>query len=503
MHEQLSLLDKTKPIDPDQLGDPSGYKGLYAFHKYWGKKPHELLAFIVQRLTAPGALVIDPFVGSGTAAREAILHKRHFIGCDINPIACALTRVLLSPPRLGVVTSGFAAVSQYAKEKILDTYRLSEGRGFASHYLWDGPTLKSVWQSNGSRIRRTENAPTEHDITLAESFKNYVSSLTDPPFYNNSRINADESLTLRDLFTGRALHNIDLLLRAIETLDVEQRDALKLCLTAASGQMSNMVFAVTNRGKTRGEQSSKVEVGSWVIGYWRPTLHFEVNAWNCFTRRTDRLTTALSTADPLSGTKLAQRPDDVLSKTRSAYVACMDCRRLLSTLPDRSVDLIITDPPHSDRIPYLELSAMWNALWGCPATFEQEIVVSDAKGRGKTPAAYSADVQAVLSQLGRVLRPTGFMVFLFNARNSSDWVALKPAMEMSSTSAPLRYVGCFPAQYSAGSVVQDNREGGLKHDYALVFSGSADLSIERRSALMTIGGWSSCLPPNSVDQGIK
>jgi hypothetical protein len=266
--------------------------------------------------------------------------------------------------------------------------------------------------------------------------------------------------------------------------------------------MSNMVFAVTNRGKTRGEQSSKVEVGSWVIGYWCPTLHFEVNAWNCFARRADKLMTALSTTDPLCGTEIAMHPDEVLLKRRPAYVGCMDGRALLSTLPDRSVDLVITDPPHSDRIPYLELSAMWNSLWGCPVSFEEEIVVSDAKGRGKTPAAYSADIRTVLSQLGRVLKPTGLMVFLFNARNSCDWVAIKPAMEMNSSSAPLRYVGCFPAQYSARSVVQDNREGGLKHDYALVFSGSADLSLERRTALMTTRGWSSNLPPNSIEKEI-
>jgi hypothetical protein len=341
--------------------------------------------------------------------------------------------------------------------------------------------------------------PSQHDIALVETFKDYVSSLTDPHFFKNSRINADEGLTLHDLFTGRALHNIDLLLRAMERLAVGQRDAMKLCLTAASGQMSNMVFAVTNRGKTRGEQSSKVEVGSWVIGYWRPTLHFEINAWNCFARRAEKLITALSTTDPLSGTELAKHPDDVLSAKRAAFIDCLDCRALLSTLPDRSVDLVITDPPHSDRIPYLELSAMWNTLWGCPANFEQEIVVSDAKGRGKTPVTYSADLQTVLSALGRVLRPTGFMVFLFNARNSSDWVALKPAMEMNPSSAPLRYVGCFPAQYSAGSVVQDNREGGLKHDYALVFSGSADLTVERRTMLTAIPGWSSSLPPNSIE----
>ncbi|TAM84782.1 MAG: site-specific DNA-methyltransferase [Acidobacteria bacterium] len=498
MHEQLRLLENPLSQESDQLEVPTGYRGLYAFHKYWGKKPHELMRFIVGLLTSPADLVLDPFVGSGTSAREALLHKRRFIGCDINPIACAITRLLSSPPRLETVTNGFAAVTGQVRDDILKTYRLEKGGGIASHYLWDGPVLKSVWQSNGLRMRRTELKPTDHDVSLMEIYKNYVNPLKFPHLFTNSRINAEAGLTVGDLFTGRALRNIDVLLSAIESLDADQRDALRLCLTAASGQMTNMVFAITNRGKTRGERALKVEVGSWVIGYWRPTVHFEINVWNCFARRVEKLIDALSTTDPLCGTKIAHFSNEVLSKKREAYVGCLDCRSLLASLPDQSVNLVVTDPPHSNRIPYLELSAMWNSLLGCPADFDHEIVVSEARARSKSVDAYTADIQGTLLQLSRVLKPHGAMVFLFNARNSSDWAALRPAMAINSSSAQLRYIGCFPAQYSTGSVVQDNRAGSLRHDYALVFSGSAGLSEARLTMLNKVQGWSYDLPPNSI-----
>ena len=58
--------------------------------------------------------------------------------------------------------------------------------------------------------------------------------------------------------------------------------------------MTKMVFAVTGRGKTKENSLTKVEVGSWVIGYWRPRLHFEVNVWNCFENRVRKLVNALS-----------------------------------------------------------------------------------------------------------------------------------------------------------------------------------------------------------------
>jgi hypothetical protein len=61
--------------------------------------------------------------------------------------------------------------------------------------------------------------------------------------------------------------------------------------------MSKMVFAVTSRGKTKGEISHKVEAGSWVIGYWRPSLHFEINVWDCFQRRLSKLQKAIAAGD--------------------------------------------------------------------------------------------------------------------------------------------------------------------------------------------------------------
>ena len=60
-----------------------------------------------------------------------------------------------------------------------------------------------------------------------------------------------------------------------------------------------------------------------------------------------------------------------------------DCLSLLPQLPDNSVDLIITDPPHGDRIPYLELSEIWNVILREEPPFEAEIVVSNAKARSK------------------------------------------------------------------------------------------------------------------------
>jgi site-specific DNA-methyltransferase (adenine-specific) len=54
------------------------------------------VAFLIDRLTLPGYLVVDPFLGSGTTAAAAVKLRRRFIGCDINPGAVAITQERLA-----------------------------------------------------------------------------------------------------------------------------------------------------------------------------------------------------------------------------------------------------------------------------------------------------------------------------------------------------------------------------------------------------------------------
>jgi hypothetical protein len=60
----------------------------------------QLPRFFIERLTQPGEIVYDPFMGRGTTVLEAALLGRVPCGCDINPLSVVLTRPRLRPPRL-------------------------------------------------------------------------------------------------------------------------------------------------------------------------------------------------------------------------------------------------------------------------------------------------------------------------------------------------------------------------------------------------------------------
>jgi hypothetical protein len=58
----------------------------------------QLPAFFVERLSRPGDVVFDPFMGRGTAPLEAALRGRVPAGNDVSPLAAMLLRPRLRPP---------------------------------------------------------------------------------------------------------------------------------------------------------------------------------------------------------------------------------------------------------------------------------------------------------------------------------------------------------------------------------------------------------------------
>ena len=70
----------------------------------------QLPRFFIERLTEPGQIVYDPFMGRGTTVVEAALLGRVPCGCDINPLSVFLTRPRLNPPTLPQVAERLKAI---------------------------------------------------------------------------------------------------------------------------------------------------------------------------------------------------------------------------------------------------------------------------------------------------------------------------------------------------------------------------------------------------------
>jgi DNA modification methylase len=83
--------DALADVDWAFLTTPDAH-ALHGLHPYPAKFVPALPRVVIERLTEPGDLVMDPFAGSGTALVEALLLGRRAVGGDLNPVAIVTSR---------------------------------------------------------------------------------------------------------------------------------------------------------------------------------------------------------------------------------------------------------------------------------------------------------------------------------------------------------------------------------------------------------------------------
>jgi adenine-specific DNA methylase len=460
--------------DPQSDLTPVTYKGIYSMHKYWGKKPHNIVRSFIKRYTEEGHIVMDPFCGSGVTAIEALLTKRKAIAIDLNPIATFITRAILLPVDPIDIEIEYKSIRNTVEHKINELYLTRCTRcgttAVGTHFIWECNVMKKIWyhcKVCGERkgIKTPDQADYERVCAIETQQIPYFYPQT--PLYENSRLNAYSGMTVADLFTKRNLMALSMLLHEIEKVkDNLIRDVLKFTFTSCLAQGSKMIFVVKHRGKTSGNvKHEKEEVGSWVTGFWIPNERFEINVWQCFENRFRKVLNGKKEVfQHLSGSYLEAETFEDLMKERNILIDTRSATDL-SHLPDESVDYIFTDPPHGDRIPDLELSLMWMSWLQMKADFGAEIVVSNAKRRKKNIEDYQRRLFLALREMHRVLKRGRYMSVAFNSWDEEVWDAfIAPCRDLG-----FEIVDIAPVKYSAASVLQDSRERALRNDFVLTF----------------------------------
>lgn len=137
IQKQLSFLDEPEPVDLLEALEQFTYNGKstvieeradlrYFINEFWtarqrqSHRVHEvsyracfkaqLPGFFIERLTEPGEVVYDPFMGRGTTLIEAALRGRVPMGNDINPLSKALAEPRLNTPSLPEISNRLAEI---------------------------------------------------------------------------------------------------------------------------------------------------------------------------------------------------------------------------------------------------------------------------------------------------------------------------------------------------------------------------------------------------------
>ena len=451
---------------------PKPHTGIYSMHKYWSKKPSNIINRYIKKYTNPGDIVLEPFLGSGISSIESIFLNRKTIGIDINPMSIFITKQMLADNNISDIEKKFKDIEKILCKKIDKIYKVSiNNKSFtATHFIYKDDILTEVWYKDNN-VKKIINVTKTSNFKILNNFtyKDIKTFIPTKKMIRNPKINAKDSMSIYNLFTPRNMSVLSMIFNEINKIKDEAiRDFFKFCFTSCLGQASKMVFVISNRKKMQNKNisSNRKEVGSWVTGYWIPKEHFEINAWNCFKNRYNRnLKSKKEFKKYNPNIKYTENFKGLKNNKGTICLINDSCYKVLKKLPDNSIDYVITDPPHGNRIPYLELSMMWNDWLGFEANMKDELIVSDAKIRNKTITEYIKLLEKILVEINRVLKNNKYFTLMFNSYDNQLWKKLQQIL--FNLDLELSDIGTIG--YSAPSVIQNSREGGLKTDFIFTF----------------------------------
>ena len=120
----------------------------------------------------------------------------------------------------------------------------------------------------------------------------------------------------------------------------------------------------------------------------------------------------------------------------------------LHFIKDESIDYIYTDPPYGAKIPYLDLSAMWNAWLDLEVTeedYKNEAI--EGGGHSKSKKEYNTLIADSIKEMYRVLKFDRWMSFVFAHKDPEFWHLIIDTAERCG----FEYVGAVPQKNGQSS----------------------------------------------------
>ncbi len=446
---------------------PRTHSSMYLMHKYWARKPANIVATYIRKYSRPGEIVLDPFMGSGVTVLESVFQQRRAVGIDVNPISsfiCRNSGILVDLDRFN---AGFDLLSLevYQSDSVYSLlYKIlcpkCHTTSEITHIIWknnynpnispEKNALEGQSQPQQEILEIRLSCPTcgalsfttidspeflalETKLRKQESEARLLLGKFHIPEVNfDFRYSEDHKfLQLRHnlrtapkmsaLFTDRAfvmLLWIRSLILALPQSFYSLQDLFLFTLTSALGQASKMVWVIDKR---QGKQLRKKQVGSWTHHFfWDPSSYFEVNAWKCFSQRFKKIVRGKteSNARNQQTSYTFNLSSDFSHLSAESPVLLLNQSVIDNALPDNSVDFIFSDPPYGDSIQYGELGSLWAAWLGIEmdqyiSTMQQAEITINSRQQ-KTLSHYTALLDQAFTRLYQILKPDKFMVLTFH-----------------------------------------------------------------------------------------
>ena len=459
-----------------ELIDAKTHTSEYLLHKYWARKPHNVVANLIENLLPHGGKLLDPCCGSGVSLREAAKLGIDATGIDLNPIACLISSVLLNPPSVNdfetcvlpiinemerlatpYYSGGNGDVIKYLVHKInvkcdcgktisVDTVR-KEGKRSVCPYCEKQLTfnLENLTDTTITGYCTDGEIQTDPDtLTQQKAYSDTYVLENDvtkyiTKFSENRRILAFKGMTTDMLFTKRNFSLLAQFAEYFENINDEKvKNAAKLLLTASSAQCSRLIPSRNNL--TTGGPS-------WSIpGFWVPKEHLETNPIVHIKARYKKFIKGLAelTKSPIRANTEVLCANSLAELKNGKYI--------------NAYDLVFFDPPYGDSIPYLEFSTFWNSFLKSAADVTQDISVSDRLNKKAAWEKYESDLTELITLCKSSLKQDGHILITFNNNDLRAWTGLLKALQTNGFK-------CEYASYQMPAVVSSKAQKAKETSY--------------------------------------
>ncbi len=420
----------------------------YLIHKYWARKPHNVVAAFIKRYALENTYVLDPFCGSCVTNIESAKLGINSIGVDINPISGLIGNVSTTKVPVNKIVDEHEKLKSFFKEyartyetelgvvkycvhevrlkcqKCANVYSIKGAKRKGKKYICPGCTtannsnLGTICGSDVIKILLMSKVDINNNESIdqqtVQANKKYENGqIYDARFLVNKRILSYQDTTLRKFYTPRAYTVLSKMANKIHAIkDDAIRNIFLLTFTATATQCSRLI-AYRNDLTTGGPAWS-------VPGFWIPAIHLETNPFVAFESRFKKTVDALA------------RVNILLKENVKTYIYTDGIDAVGEKILDKKIGYIFADPPYGDSVPYLEFSAIWNAWLKKEPNYKKEIVVSDSKARNKSWDIYKNELVDGIKKAVNNLCLNGCVTFTFNHLVIDAWHSLLLASEEAS-----------------------------------------------------------------------
>lgn len=410
---------------------------MYYIHKYWARKPHNVIAEYLTHYSNERDTILDPFAGSGVTALEAVKSGRKGIAIDLNPVASFITYCTAIETDLDLLKQNFQKVIAEIKDKVNDFYSTTCKKcgkpAMASHFVWQ--------QNKKTKIEQPINVyyyckECSKDIMVKKPDLNDLKKIQkinktkilawypkikfkypDGKRFLQLRHDMIQDATIEMLFTKRNLHLSALIFEAITDLPEESKkekivkDVLKLTFTAFIAKASKMNIINVGGYSSKGR--------GWTLHFfWNPSEFIEQNPLTDFKNQFETTLSAKEQTNQI-GYKIAKDFEELKTTDKNILILTTSALNLIdennprnSVLEKDSIDYVFTDPPYGSSIQYYELSLLWNSWLGFIENNEEEIIIN--KNQGKGFQQYDQLLLRAFKQIHKALKPEKYLIVTFH-----------------------------------------------------------------------------------------